>query len=379
MERSSHTEGRPWLLVVAVGMLGFGLGRVVSARSPAAAPASLSLAPAQSRVGGAATRTSPVRRAAGAQRLPVAARAEELEAHTNPSKQTPASAAAAGTSGTAWPLYALVGALVSFAAARTTKPWAILSTVAEGLDLSRFRPVTHGGPGSPDYSVYLQDGDTVVSPWHDVPFQAGEGVFCFVNEIPKGSTPKLEVSTKVPQNPIRQDVKNGKLRHLTYDMGVGSSGIPFNYGMLPQTFEDPTVAHKDTGCVGDADPIDVVEISPEPMAVGEVRKVKILGCLAMIDEGETDWKLIGIDVAHPRAALLHSIEDMSSPEDMAVLDSVRKWFRMYKTPDGKGENSFAFNGQYRGRDYALRIIEEVHGSWRQLLAGRLENKKGWAL
>lgn len=24
---------------------------------------------------------------------------------------------------------------------------------AEGLDLSRFRPVTHGGPGSPDYSV----------------------------------------------------------------------------------------------------------------------------------------------------------------------------------------------------------------------------------
>ena len=34
---------------------------------------------------------------------------------------------------------------------------------------------------------------------------------------------------------------------------------------------------------------------------GEVIKVKVLGTLAMIDEGETDWKIIAIDVEDPEA------------------------------------------------------------------------------
>lgn len=34
---------------------------------------------------------------------------------------------------------------------------------------------------------------------------------------------------------------------------------------------------------------------------GEVIKVKVLGILAMIDEGETDWKVIAINVEDPEA------------------------------------------------------------------------------
>lgn len=34
---------------------------------------------------------------------------------------------------------------------------------------------------------------------------------------------------------------------------------------------------------------------------GEVIKVKVLGVLAMIDEGETDWKVIAINVDDPEA------------------------------------------------------------------------------
>lgn len=34
---------------------------------------------------------------------------------------------------------------------------------------------------------------------------------------------------------------------------------------------------------------------------GEVIKVKVLGILAMIDEGETDWKVIVINVEDPEA------------------------------------------------------------------------------
>lgn len=38
--------------------------------------------------------------------------------------------------------------------------------------------------------------------------------------------------------------------------------------------------------------------------------MKILGTLALIDEGETDWKLIAIDVRDPLAAHLNDIDDV---------------------------------------------------------------------
>lgn len=40
---------------------------------------------------------------------------------------------------------------------------------------------------------------------------------------------------------------------------------------------------------------------------GEVKQVKVLGVLAMIDEGETDWKVIGIDNNDPMAKDMNGI------------------------------------------------------------------------
>ena len=65
----------------------------------------------------------------------------------------------------------------------------------------------------------------------------------------------------------------------------------FNYGAFPQTWEDPSHVTPDTGCAGDNDPIDACEIGTKMYRTGSVVKVKVLGCLAMIDDGETDWKV----------------------------------------------------------------------------------------
>ena len=43
---------------------------------------------------------------------------------------------------------------------------------------------------------------------------------------------------------------------------------------------------------------------------GEVKQVKILGTAAMIDEGETDWKLFCIDVNDPLA------KDMNGKDEL---------------------------------------------------------------
>ena len=42
---------------------------------------------------------------------------------------------------------------------------------------------------------------------------------------------------------------------------------------------------------GDNDPVDVVEIGEAECAMGSVTPVKPLGDLAMIDDGELDWKV----------------------------------------------------------------------------------------
>lgn len=57
-----------------------------------------------------------------------------------------------------------------------------------------------------------------------------------------------------------------------------------------------------------------------------------------------------------------------------LLDMTRQWFKMYKVPDGKPENFFAYEGQYKPRDFALKIIEETNHAWMQLMAGKVPNK-----
>ncbi|CAK9251647.1 unnamed protein product [Sphagnum jensenii] len=46
---------------------------------------------------------------------------------------------------------------------------------------------------------------------------------------------------------------------------------------------------------GDNDPVDVVEIGSAVLPTGTTIQVKVLGALAMIDDGELDWKIIAIN------------------------------------------------------------------------------------
>ncbi len=63
-----------------------------------------------------------------------------------------------------------------------------------------------------------------------------------------------------------------------------------------QTWEDPNVVHPETKAKGDNDPLDVCEIGELVGYTGQVKQVKVLGVMALLDEEETDWKIIVIDV-----------------------------------------------------------------------------------
>jgi inorganic pyrophosphatase len=103
-------------------------------------------------------------------------------------------------------------------------------------------------------------------------------------------------------------VPQGKLRFVRNCFP--HKGYIWNYGAFPQTWEDPTQIHPETKAAGDNDPLDVCEIGEQVGYVGQVKQVKVLGIMALLDEGETDWKVIVVDVNDPLASKLNDIEDV---------------------------------------------------------------------
>eukprot|EP01114_Cavostelium_apophysatum_P020019 TRINITY_DN659_c1_g1_i1.p1 TRINITY_DN659_c1_g1~~TRINITY_DN659_c1_g1_i1.p1 ORF type:complete len:315 (+),score=75.72 TRINITY_DN659_c1_g1_i1:40-984(+) len=232
----------------------------------------------------------------------------------------------------------------------------------KNLKMTTYSNRVVGQPETTDYRVFFQDhSGNPISPFHDIPLWADEkkGIANFILEIPLGTQPKLEISKADYMNPIKQDIKNGKLRNVAYK-------YPFNYGAFPQTWENPSFVHPDTNAKGDKDPLDVVELSEKPGKTGEVRQVKILGTYAMIDEGETDWKIIAIDVTDPNASRLNDISDIETVLP-GKMTKVFEFLRDYKIPDGKPANQFAYNGELKNRAFAMKIIEENHHEWKKLL------------
>jgi len=238
---------------------------------------------------------------------------------------------------------------------------------------SAFQSEAAGEADTKDFRIFFKDGSgKTVSPWHDIPLKAGEdGTFNFICEIPKETSAKMEVATDEASTPIKQDIKKGNLRFYPYN-------INWNYGLFPQTWEDPGHMDKDCEVAGDNDPVDVVEIGSTQLQMGGVYKVKPLGVYAMIDDGELDWKVITINVDDPKAALVNNVEDIEK-EFPGELEKILIWFRDYKMPDGKPQNKFGYNNKCLDKDFALKVIEETHAFYNNLKTGARENTEDLSL
>ncbi|KAF8333757.1 inorganic diphosphatase [Amanita rubescens] len=229
-----------------------------------------------------------------------------------------------------------------------------------------------GSPNTLEHRVYIEQNGSVVSPFHDIPLFADQsnGILNMVVEIPRWTNAKMETSKDEFFNPIKQDTKKGKLRFVRNCFPY--KGYIWNYGAFPQTWEDPSATHPETNAGGDNDPLDVCEIGESVGYVGQVKQVKVLGIIALLDEGETDWKVIVIDVSDPIASKVNDIDDVETYFP-GLLKATCEWFRIYKIPDGKPENKFAFSGEAKNKKYAAGIIHECHEAWRGLISGETPN------
>ncbi|ORY95924.1 cytoplasmic inorganic pyrophosphatase, partial [Syncephalastrum racemosum] len=207
--------------------------------------------------------------------------------------------------------------------------------------------------------------------FHDVPLHPSgdEEIFNMVIEIPKGQNAKLEIQKEIALNPIKQKVKHsGKLKYISNIEGV--EGYIGNYGSIPQTWEDPNKPSDDADTSGgDNDPVDVVDVSEIGGYPGEIKQVKLIGGLLMVDDGATDWKLLALNLDDPRANEINDVADMDKAWP-GRLDSVKSWLKHYKVPQSGKENNFAYDSQCKDSAFVKDMIKTSHGYWRDLVDGK---------
>ncbi|KAF5138824.1 Inorganic pyrophosphatase [Metarhizium anisopliae] len=271
-------------------------------------------------------------------------------------------------------------------------PLSAVGAVAQNNGSYTLREV--GARNTVDWRVWLEKDGYPVSPWHDVPLYPDNKpgpVINFVVEIPRWTDGKIETQRNEPLNPLFHDTSKNKPRfvasfwpHKTY---------PFLYGSIPQTWENKNVKDNYTGLVGDNDPVDLFDVSSiSPGYTGEVKQVKVLGGLAMIDDNTTDWKVIAIDVRDPLANLVSSVEELDKYRP-GLSKSFLDWFiasqtlsplppdtvftntiKYYKVARGKGLNPIIGNEYVNARTMNAKLAES-HQHWSDLVLGKEDRGK----
>jgi len=162
--------------------------------------------------------------------------------------------------------------------------------------------------------------------WHDIaPDRIRSDDFIAVIEITKGGKTKYEL-----------DKETGMiiLDRVLYT----STHYPTNYGLIPRTYAE------------DNDPLDVLVLCSEPIVPLSLVRCYPIGVISMIDNNETDNKVIAIPFFDPT---YNSYSDISQlPQH--IFQEMSHFFTVYKSL----ENKQTAIDEILGRDVAVQIIED---------------------
>jgi inorganic pyrophosphatase len=139
------------------------------------------------------------------------------------------------------------------------------------------------------------------------------------NVTPGADAPEqFNVIIEIPMNanPIKYEVDKESGAMFVDRFMSTAMHYPCNYGYIPQTLAD------------DGDPVDVLVITPFPLAPGVVVKCRPLGVLKMDDEAGGDAKLLAV----PIDKILSIYSHWRKPEDLNPLrlKTIQHFFEHYK-------------------------------------------------
>jgi inorganic pyrophosphatase len=166
--------------------------------------------------------------------------------------------------------------------------------------------------------------------WHDVPLgDRAPDEFNVIVEIPRGSNNKYEIDKETGL--IALDRAN-----------YNAAPYPFDYGFVPQTLWD------------DGDALDVAILTTWPLDVGIVVKVRPIAVIEMIDDGESDYKIVAVPANDKRWDDTKDLEDLNKHK----IHEITHFFKTYKElKDPDNPPSVKIDG-VGGRKEAIEAVEK---------------------
>jgi inorganic pyrophosphatase len=151
---------------------------------------------------------------------------------------------------------------------------------------------------------------------HDIVPFTSDSLVNVVIEIPAGTSQKWEVD-KVTGQIEWEQVTPDSFRVINY------LPYPASYGFVPQTLLPGANG-------GDGDPVDVFVLGSS-IAREKIVKVRIVGIIHMLDDNESDSKLLAVNIDGPGF-------DVNSYEMLinnypGVIDIIKLWLQHYKGPN----------------------------------------------
>ncbi|MCK4280978.1 MAG: inorganic diphosphatase [Candidatus Lokiarchaeota archaeon] len=123
------------------------------------------------------------------------------------------------------------------------------------------------------------------------------------------------------------------------DRVIPSSVVfPIEYGFIPQTWSE------------DNDPLDIMVLSYEPLEVGCVVRVKVIGALIMEDEHGDDPKILSVLVNDARFEGFIDINDVHKHK----LKEIQEFYETYKRLE---PHKFVKFKEWRNAAEAKRIVD----------------------
>ncbi|WP_033159723.1 inorganic diphosphatase [Mycoplasmoides alvi] len=138
---------------------------------------------------------------------------------------------------------------------------------------------------------------------------------------------KLKVKIEIPKNSnvkYEFDRESGEI--LVDRILYGSDYYPQNYGFIKEALD------------WDGDELDCLVIGNQSFMPGVIVPTRIIGAMEMIDNGETDTKLIGVIDCDPRFDHINSLDDLNKH----LLDEIKVFFETYKILQKKSVEILGF-------------------------------------
>ena len=152
-----------------------------------------------------------------------------------------------------------------------------------------------------------------------------------VVEIPKGSHNKYELD---------EELGVIKLDRVLYS----PVHFPLDYGYIPATRSE------------DGDHLDAMIIGGDPVFPGCLVEVRPIGLLKMIDSGEEDFKILGVQVENPRLEVIKDLDDIES-WNPHLLKEIAHFFKVYKDLQGKKVDIEGWEGTAAAKDEIRRASQ----------------------